>query len=34
LLNRAALRVVRERWRFSPGAIRVYEVSIRFELKK
>lgn len=34
LLNDAALRVVRERWRFNPGAMRRYEVSIRFELTK
>jgi protein TonB len=34
LLNAAALRVVRERWRFPPGPIRLYEVSIRFEIKK
>lgn len=34
LLNESALRTVRERWRFSTGAVRVYEVSIRFELTK
>jgi protein TonB len=34
LLNEAALRAVRERWRFRTGAVRLYEVSIRFELKK
>ncbi len=34
LLNEAALRVVRERWRFRPGALRLYEVAIRFELRK
>jgi protein TonB len=34
LLNEAALRVVRERWRFTPGEPRRYEVSIRFELTK
>lgn len=34
LLNESALRVVRERWRFQPGARRLYEVSIRFELTK
>ena len=33
LLNQAALRAVRERWRFSRGALRIYEVSIRFKLK-
>jgi protein TonB len=32
LLNEAALRVIRERWRFHPGVARVYEVSIRFQL--
>lgn len=32
LLNDAALRVVRERWRFSPGTLRFYEVTIRFQL--
>ncbi len=34
LLNESALRTVRERWRFSTGPVRVYEVSIRFELTK
>jgi protein TonB len=34
LLNEAALRVVRERWRFRPGLPRMYEVAIRFELSK
>ena len=34
LLNRAAVRVVRERWRFPSGALRLYEVSIRFQIKK
>lgn len=34
LLNDSALRVVRERWRFSSGAIRLYEVAIRFQLTK
>ena len=33
-LNREALRVVREQWRFQPGPVRLYEVAIRFELKK
>ncbi|MBL9135389.1 MAG: energy transducer TonB [Verrucomicrobiales bacterium] len=32
LLNAAALRTVRERWRFRPGPVRLYEVPIRFEL--
>jgi len=30
LLNESVLRVVRERWRFSPGPLRVYDVQIRF----
>ncbi len=34
LLNREAVRVVREQWRFKPGPVRLYEVAIRFELKK
>jgi protein TonB len=34
LLNNAALRAVRERWRFRPGAPRLYEVAIRFELHR
>lgn len=34
LLNEAALRVIRERWQFSQGETRVYEVSIRFEMRK
>jgi protein TonB len=34
LLNAAAIRVVRERWRFPMGAIRIYEVAIRFEIRK
>ncbi len=34
LLNEAAIRTVRERWRFGPGAIRTYEVAIRFTLQK
>jgi periplasmic protein TonB len=34
LLNDAAVRVVQERWRFSQGAVRLYEVSIRFQLTK
>lgn len=33
-LNREALRVVREQWRFKPGPTRLCEVAIRFELKK
>lgn len=34
LLNAAAVRAVRERWRFQAGVVRLYEVSIRFEIKK
>lgn len=34
LLNQAAVRVIRERWRFRPGVVRLYEVSIHFNLKK
>ncbi len=33
-LNREALRVVREQWRFPSGPARLCEVAIRFELKK
>lgn len=33
-LNREALRVVREQWRFKPGPVRLYEVAIRFQLTK
>jgi protein TonB len=34
LLNDAAVRVIRERWRFREGQPRAYEVAIRFQLKK
>ena len=34
LLNEAALRVVRQRWRFSTGSLRAYEVAIHFQLKR
>lgn len=34
LLNAAAVAAVRERWHFSPGAERVYDVSFPFILKK
>jgi TonB family protein len=34
LLNEAALRAVRERWRFRSGPTRLYDVAIRFELSK
>jgi protein TonB len=33
LLNDAALRAVRERWRFRAGTVRSYEVAIRFQLR-
>jgi periplasmic protein TonB len=32
LLNEAALRAVRQQWRFPPGALRVYEVAIHFQI--
>jgi len=32
MLNEAALRAVRQQWRFAPGDLRVYEVAIRFEI--
>lgn len=32
LLNDSALHVIRDRWRFAGGDVRVYEVAIRFEL--
>ena len=32
LLNQAALDVVRDRWRLSPGAVRTEDVRIRFQL--
>jgi protein TonB len=32
LLNESALRAVKEKWRFSPGVTRAYDVVIRFEL--
>lgn len=34
LLNEEAVRTVRQRWRFGNGSVRVYEVTIRFELQK
>ena len=34
LLNDAALRAVKSRWRFAPGAVRAYEVAIRFQLNR
>jgi len=33
LLNEAAVRTVRDRWRFSAGEVRVYQVSIVFRLE-
>jgi TonB family protein len=34
LLNDAAIRAVKNRWRFTPGGSRLFEVAIRFQLKK
>lgn len=34
LLNEAAVRTVRDSWRFGRGALRVYDVAIRFRLKR
>lgn len=34
LLNEEALRTIRQRWRFDAGPVRVFEVTIRFELEK
>ena len=34
LLNDAAIRVVKNRWRFAPGVVRLYEVAIRFQINK
>jgi periplasmic protein TonB len=34
LLNDAALRVVRQRWRFPAGALRAYEVAIHFQINR
>ncbi len=33
LLNQSALHAVRERWRFVPGPIRIYDVPIHFQLR-
>jgi len=33
LLNQAAVRALRETWRFGPGPMRSYEVSIQFQLR-
>jgi TonB family protein len=34
LLNDAAIRTVQQRWRFSPGPLRLFEVLIHFQLNK
>ena len=34
LLNEAAVRTVRHQWRFKAGPVRVYDVAIRFQLRK
>ena len=34
MLNREAVRTIRDRWQFRPGAMRLFEVAIRFELQK
>ena len=34
LLNQAAVRAVRENWRFRTGPVRTFEVSIEFQLKQ
>ena len=34
LLNESAVRSIRERWRFATGAVRFFEVVIRFQLDK
>jgi TonB family protein len=34
LLNQAAIRAVRDTWRFTAGPPRLYEVSIRFQLRR
>jgi periplasmic protein TonB len=34
LLNESAVRTVRERWRFSAGRLRLYEVAIRFQMRE
>jgi TonB family protein len=34
LLNEEAIRTIRQRWRFPRGPLRLYEVTIRFELQK
>jgi len=32
MLNEAALRAVRQQWRFPPGGLRVYDVAIHFQI--
>ena len=32
LLNEAAVRTVRQQWRFAPGGVRTYDVAIRFQI--
>jgi TonB family protein len=34
LLNEAALKVIRERWRFAPGPVRRFEVPIHFKIQR
>jgi protein TonB len=34
LLNEAAVKVIRERWRFNPGPVRRYQVPIHFRIRK
>jgi hypothetical protein len=34
LLNRAALRAVRDQWRFAAGKVRTYDVPIQFEINE
>jgi protein TonB len=34
ILNQAAIRAVRDTWRFAPGPPRLYEVSITFQLRR
>lgn len=34
MLNREAVRTIRDRWQFQPGPMRLFEVAIRFELQK
>lgn len=33
LLNQAAVRTVRDRWHFSSGLARIYEVTIHFQIR-